>query len=133
MNQPVDAPPSEMFPHIPGLESAEITRIEEMVALHRRAISLADSLLGMANTEGYKRFVACVEDIKAANYAKLTSPVTKTDREASLLIGACRAMDDILVLMTSTQANRARLAATLQAAEDHLDKLRNPSKQEFMQ
>ena len=133
MHPPVDQPPQGMFPNVLQAEHEELQRWEEKAALHRRAIALADSMIAMSGTEGYKAFVSALQDIKGANYAKLTSQVTKTDREASLLIGACRAIDDILVLMTSTQNNRARLAATLQATEDHIDKLRNPTKQEFMQ
>jgi hypothetical protein len=114
-------------------EAAEVRAWEEKVELQERAIRLADSLLAMSGTEGYRAFVEAVHDIKGANYAKLTSPTTRTDRDANQLIGACRAIDDILELMTSTANNRARLVAGRQWAQDHLDKLRNPQKQEFPQ
>ena len=130
---PADTPPPDLFPNVLVADAAELAHYEEMVAVHDRAIRLADSLIAMSGTEGYKAFVASVQDIKGANYAKLTSVTTKTDRDASLLIGACRALDDILTLMTGTANNRARLAATRQWAQDHVDKIRNPGKKEFMQ
>src|SRR5262249_22148363 len=125
---PVDLPPNDLFPPVHLQEQAQIQRLEEIVATHKRAIRLADSLIAMSGTDGYKTFVGAVDEIKQANYAKLMS--AKTDRDASLLIGACRSLEDILVLMTSTQNNRARLAATLAQTEDHLSKLRNPAKRE---
>lgn len=125
---PTDLPPPELFPSIELEHQREIQRTEEIVSVHKRAIALADSLIGMASTEGYKRFVGCIDEIKQANYARMMK--AKTDREATLLIGACQALDDILVLTMNTANNRARLAGTLQRAEDHLAKLRNPEKRE---
>lgn len=125
---PADLPPPDLFPPIALEEQRDIQRTEELVDVHKRAIALADSMIGMSSAPAYKTFVNCINEIKQANYAKLMK--AKTDRDATLLIGSCQALDDILTLMTGTANNRARLAATLERAEDHLAKLRNPAKRE---
>ena len=120
-----------MFPNVMQADQAMAERVREDVALLKRAINLADGLIGMSGNAAYKQFVAAVEDIKGAKYAKMLA--AKTDREASLLIGGCQTLDDILQLMTGTQNNRARLAAALKTKEDRLAKLTHPETQEFLE
>lgn len=117
-----------MFPNVLGLEKSAVERLEEGIAATKRAVALHDSLLSMRGSEGYKLFVREIEAMRDIQIAKLLN--TKADREASVLIGQCKALDEIVGVMHSTQNARERLAASLKAAEDRLAKLQDPTKRD---
>lgn len=129
---PSDIPPelAGAFPNIPQLEQAAIEQLRGKIDVVRRTIALSDALLGLGRTEHYRVFVAEVQELRSATVGKLLA--SKSDREASILIGQGKALDDILTLMRNESATRDRLAVSLKAMEDHLDKLTDPKKAEFL-
>lgn len=124
MTPPSDMPPREMFDSIFGAEKDQAVRLHEEIQVLRRTIALSEALAGLGRTEHYKIFVAEIQKLRDVHLGKLLG--SKTDREASILIGQGKALDDILSLMRNEESSRTRLAGALKAKEDLLAKINNP-------
>ena len=127
---PTDVPPADMFGSVLETEKTAVVTAHARVELLRRTLALSEALVGLGQTAYYQRFVEEIASLRDGRLAELLT--SKSDREASLLIGQAKALDDILSLMRNEEENRVRLAAALKAAEDRLAKLTNP-KTEFAQ
>lgn len=124
MVPPSDTPPREMFGSILETEKNVVVQLHNEVDLLRRTLALSDALLGLGRSEHYKLFVAEIQKMREVHFGKLVA--SKTDRDASIMIGQVKTLDELLALMRNELANRERLASALKAKEDRLAKITNP-------
>ena len=82
----------------------------------RVAISIADGLLQITTSGGYKHLQTAFEDMLKHRTTELLS--ARDDRSATLLQGRCQELKAILSLVTATKENRQVLARTLEEEEN---------------
>jgi len=109
------------WPDLQNELDLELVNEKKKEAKLQTSIRLADSLLMLGNHTGYKQFIEAVNDLKTFRSGELLG--TRTDREASILIGRIAQCEDILNMMKNAAFNRQVLANGLKDVQDTISKL----------
>lgn len=109
------------FPDIREQERLAREQHAAFCANLRAAISIADGLLQIQTSGGYKHLQQAFEDMLKHRTSALLS--AREDREAAVLQGRCAELRAILALVVSTQENKQALARSLKDAEDSFREL----------
>lgn len=97
-------------------EREALASIAKEIKGYETAIAMADGLLGMAQTGGYKQFMDALRDMKKHRVAQLLA--ARTDRDSALFTGRCQELDSVISLVGNTAANKEGLAKALKQAQD---------------
>lgn len=112
------APPPELtaFRDVREQEKEVIESCDRRIATLKAAIEMADGVLQMASSVGFKQFVQALGDMRQSRMRELFA--AKTDREANILTGRVQEIEAVINVVGRTNSTRQSLAEALAGAED---------------
>lgn len=89
---------------------------DRRIATLKTAIAMAEGVLQMATSVGFKQFVQALHDMRQTRMRELFS--ARNDREANILTGRVLEIEAVINVVDRTNSTRESLARELVGAED---------------
>jgi hypothetical protein len=120
VNQALDfsAPPPEAtaFRDVREEEQEILRNADRRIATLKAALSMADGVLQMASSVGFKQFVQALHDMRQTRMRELFS--ARNDRDANIFTGRVLEIEAVINVVDRTSSTRESLARELAGAED---------------
>jgi hypothetical protein len=112
------APPPEetSFRDVRDEEKEVLEAADRRIATLKLAMSMADGVLQMSGSVGFKQFVQALHDMRQTRMRELFG--AKNDRDANIFTGRVLELEAVINVVDRTNSTRQSLARELQGAED---------------
>lgn len=112
----MQAQSEDIFTDVREIERSARMQHRDRMASYDAAIAIADGLLQLEGSGGYRYLQKALEDMHDQRVHELVS--STSDRQATLLQGRCQELKAILALVRQTRENRDQLAQARSAEEN---------------